>query len=384
MPAPQPAIDRALEADGHGLLGYYRLSIDAAAETLDVAQVRQVDMHMNVKPFVAPPACADCLKVTPTGPYAGNIFPLDITLKNPQQLTGYDVRGILISDDPGASLANPDNYTNLFDNGGAVAINPFKAYAKAVADRSFGPGSSFTEHYDLYLTSKGKVSVVDFAIDASWPSRAKEPYYINGPIISGEIDDQGNNTVPISVDVLASGNNVNGVWFNASSMGIAGELALQPVSGNTWKIDFKNTAKATVGTYLVSIRATSASSTNSLWSYFNLPIVPGTAAISLANDVQPIFNTYCTSCHGPGDEFPDLSAGHTWGSLVNKASYQSSVKLVTPGDPSMSYNQAKIRGTHLSAPFNGGGKRMPWFTPFVSDSEVALIDQWIKEGAKNN
>jgi hypothetical protein len=145
-----PAIDRSSEADGHVLLGYYRLYVDAGAGSVEVIPSRTVEGHFNVKPYVLPPNCNDCVKTKVTGPFQNNILPVDVTLKNPTQIKGHDVRGILLSDDPDAYLANPDNYTDLFDDGGDVNINPFKAFADTVIDRSFSPGESYTKSYNLY------------------------------------------------------------------------------------------------------------------------------------------------------------------------------------------------------------------------------------------
>ena len=375
--------EKITEADNHDVWGYYTLIVDPAVPSVEIAESRLAAGHLNVKPFVSPPACTDCLTVTPTGPFAGNILPLEITLKNPKPITGFDVRGIIISNDIGVGLANADDYTMLFDDGGAVILNPYKAYAKINPDRSFGPGEIYIEHYDLWLASFGKIAVIDYAIDASWPSRAKEPYQVDAPVIGGDIDSTGQNMVPITIDIYASGNDVTEVWFNCSSMGFAGELPLTFVSGNTWSINFKNTPMAVEGQYTCIVRASTASSANYLYDYFTITVVPGTPMVSLANDVQPIFDAKCVDCHDAGEP-PDLRPGYTWGELVNQDSYQSSVKLITPGDPYLSYNQAKIRGTHKSAPYSGFGKAMPWEPPFVTDAELLLIDTWIEQGALNN
>ena len=217
---------------------------------------------------------------------------------------------------PGASLANPDNYTDLFDNGGPITINPFKAYAKLVLDRKFSPFESYVEPYLLYLEKIGKVNVLDFAVDASWPGRAKEPYQIDAPIVGGEIDDDGANIVPITVDVFHANNDVSEVWFDFSSMGFENELALTFVSGNTWQLSFQNTEQASAGVYLCIVRAKSSSSNRNLYGYFNLTVTPGAAGVSLATDVQPIFDSYCISCHGDGGsaglDLRPAQAGEIW------------------------------------------------------------------------
>ena len=179
----QPAFDRTSDWDDHALWGYYRFYLDPAGPTVEVEPLRQVAKHWNVKSFVLPPNCPDCVKVKPTGPYKNNILPITVTLKNPQQIAGYDVRGILISNDEGAYLANPDNYTDLFDDGGPITINPFKAYATIVPNRKFGPGESHEAAFTIYLEKFNKVAIIDYAIDANWPGRAKEPYLISYPFL---------------------------------------------------------------------------------------------------------------------------------------------------------------------------------------------------------
>ena len=119
-PDGEPSIQSQIDSGKHILWSYYRFHIDPQIPVIDIVPLRQVENHINVKPFVSPPVCGDCVAVIPTGPYSGNILPLDITLSNPQPVKGYDVRGILISNDFGVGLANPDNFTDLFDDGGAL------------------------------------------------------------------------------------------------------------------------------------------------------------------------------------------------------------------------------------------------------------------------
>ena len=384
--APETPICSTTSTEGHVLWGLYQLYIDPAGPTVDVVPLRQASKHFNVKPYVTPPACNDCILIQPTGPYQYNILPLDITLKNPTAIKGYDVRGILISDDPDVTLKNPDEYTSLFDNGGAVTINPFIAYAKVMPTRSFGPGLSYTEHYNIYLSKFGKVSTVSYAIDASWPGRAKEPYQINQPSVNGIIDHMGKYTADITVDVFAAGNDVDEVQFDCSSMGFTSELPLTYQSGNTWIIHFQNTAHAYWGEYKCMVRASTASSTDSLYDYFSLTVVP--TPTSLHDDLQPIFNTYCILCHKqPGPPVGlDLTEGNTYSNIVNVASVQSVIIRVTPFDAFFnSYLFAKVEGVYPFDPFYGSGDRMPKNgPPYLNTDEVSILINWINEGALDN
>ncbi len=385
----QPALDRANDLDGHVLWGYYRLYIDPSGPTVDIVPVRNVEKHFNVKAFVNPPKCNDCIKIKPTGPFIDNILPLDITLKNPEQIKGYDVRGILLSDDTGADLDNPDSYTGLFDNGGPININPFKAYAKSEDDRGFGPGESFMEHYDLFLSKFKKVAVIDYAVDASWPTRAKEPYRFSTPDTPLNLDSNGDWTVQIYVGVFAAGEDVDEVWLDCSSLGFSQDLEFEFGGGVMWQIlDFQNTHLASAGEYRCLAKASTASSNKYLYNYVDITVVEDTPIPSLQNDVQPIFDNYCTKCH-QGSTPPvglDLTEGNAFSNTVGVNSFQSSAKRIVPGDPNISYLMGKIGGTHMSnPPFGGSGDRMPQDGPPWMDAlDFKMIADWIFEGALDN
>jgi len=81
----------------------------------------------------------------------------------------------------------------------------------------------------------------------------------------------------------------------------------------------------------------------------------------LSEDIQPIFNANCISCHG-GTTAPDLRQGKSYNSLT-KGGY---VNL--PGETSRLY--VKITSSsHL---------------PRTTDTEKQKILYWINQGAKNN
>lgn len=95
--------------------------------------------------------------------------------------------------------------------------------------------------------------------------------------------------------------------------------------------------------------------------------------VSYINDVQPIFNASCTSCHG-------ISGG------VNLNSYQSLIasdgnfygtNLVVPGDAAASGLVDKIEANP------DFGTRMPQGGT-LSGNQIETIKAWINEGALNN
>src|SRR2546428_712442 len=117
-------------------------------------------------------------------------------------------------------------------------------------------------------------------------------------------------------------------------------------------------------------------------------IVPAANARALSGDVQPIFSPNCASCHdGVGTSLPgvqDLTAGHSFASIVNHAAIQSALKRVLPSVPDSSYLVHKIQGTNLLPPARGSGARMPLNGNPLSRGQINTIRNWILQGAKNN
>jgi hypothetical protein len=382
---PAAPADRMVENESRQLWGYYRIAIDLEGPTVDVVPLRQAMKHFNVKAYVNPPKCNDCLTVTPTGPYTDNVIPVDIKLKNPEVISGYDVRGTLLSDDEGAGLINPDNHTKIFDNGGPININPFKAFAKAENKREFKPDASHTEHYEIYITSFGKIAVIDYAVDASWPGRAKEPYQIDDPVVEGEMDNFGQVQITINVDVHAAGNDVDEVLLDVSSLGYPIEKVFDAVSGTTFQLKLQNANKMPPGDYVCLLRASTESNPRYLYHYFTLNVID--ASLSLANDVQPLFNSYCIGCHtSPVPPLDlDLTSGNAYSNMVEVVASQTSSELIAPGEPAVSYLLGKIRNMHTGFPFLGSGDQMPKNgPPYLTTEEESVVEDWIIQGALDN
>ncbi len=120
----------------------------------------------------------------------------------------------------------------------------------------------------------------------------------------------------------------------------------------------------------------------------NAPGQSSGATVSFANDIQPIFNALCTSCHSLG--FPTntivgiqmvLTAGDAFGSLVNQKSVlDASLTLVIPGDSANSLLFQKVASdtppVGATMPLVGGRR--------LNSTELALVQDWIDQGAMNN
>ncbi len=110
---------------------------------------------------------------------------------------------------------------------------------------------------------------------------------------------------------------------------------------------------------------------------------PTPGPVGFASDVQPIFTSRCTSCHGSVSPSGSLSlvAGSARANLVDVNSTEcTSTKRVAPSNADASYLVHKIEGTGPCYV----GSRMPLGGPFLSASDVAKIRSWIDQGALDN
>lgn len=111
---------------------------------------------------------------------------------------------------------------------------------------------------------------------------------------------------------------------------------------------------------------------------------PPTANLSLATDVQPIFNARCIGCHGATSPSGGLSltAAQSYAELVNQPSgSRVGVILVIPGDSVNSYLYQAVNRVPASSsawmPPNCGSAQNPCLTADV----VEIIGAWIQQGA---
>ena len=150
-----------------------------------------------------------------------------------------------------------------------------------------------------------------------------------------------------------------------------------------------NVAKATVSliSSILTISGIDTGSTNTIVADSNIPIadsleiiisILGTLPlVSFSNQIQPIFNSQCTGCHG-GNGGLTITAGASYNNLVNVNAQSScpSLKRVLPNDAANSVLYKKVSGTTCGSQMPQGGS--------LSTSDIALIRDWINQGASNN
>lgn len=104
---------------------------------------------------------------------------------------------------------------------------------------------------------------------------------------------------------------------------------------------------------------------------------PGPAPVSFKADIQPLIGKYCQECHLPGGDGAKAS-----GFVVEN--YETVMK-------GTKYGPVIVAGDPLSSSFYRlvAGKvdpsiQMPHGKEPLSQEEIATVERWIEQGAKNN
>lgn len=119
----------------------------------------------------------------------------------------------------------------------------------------------------------------------------------------------------------------------------------------------------------------------------NTPAPPSGEETSFSQDVQPIFSARCTSCHRPGSPTNTivgipmvLTAGAAYDAIVERPSSQRpDLTLVVPGDAQSSLLWLKVSSNNPPV-----GSTMPLIGPRLTSAELAVVRDWIDQGALDN
>jgi mono/diheme cytochrome c family protein len=102
------------------------------------------------------------------------------------------------------------------------------------------------------------------------------------------------------------------------------------------------------------------------------PHKPAAVAVDFSRDIRPIFNQYCVSCHGGVRQKSDVSFIYRDEALGKGSSGRATI---VPGRPEASELIARITS-------NDPEVRMPYHAPPLPPQQIALLKQWIKDGAQ--
>jgi uncharacterized membrane protein len=101
--------------------------------------------------------------------------------------------------------------------------------------------------------------------------------------------------------------------------------------------------------------------------------------VSYRDDIQPILNDRCVTCHGP-EKAATKVVLTSYEKLMGSQASKSKKSIVVAGNPSESwlYLRSGTEQPHFRMPPDSST-----VTP-LSAKEVELIGKWILQGAKNN
>ncbi|MCU7937194.1 MAG: hypothetical protein KZQ99_20360 [Candidatus Thiodiazotropha sp. (ex Dulcina madagascariensis)] len=103
----------------------------------------------------------------------------------------------------------------------------------------------------------------------------------------------------------------------------------------------------------------------------------GPAPVSFKSDIKPLIDKYCTECHLQGGAGTEAS-GFLTDSYDNLMKGTKFGPVVVAGDPLSSSFYRLVAGKVDPS------IRMPHGKEALSDVEIAKIEHWITQGAKNN
>jgi hypothetical protein len=108
-----------------------------------------------------------------------------------------------------------------------------------------------------------------------------------------------------------------------------------------------------------------------------------TASPTFKDNIQPIFDANCVSCHqaGAAPQGLILESGKSYAAIVGRQSTESHLMLVVPGAPNSSYVLAKVTGSQVAS--GGKGERMPLGSALPAE-DIETIRAWITAGAKDD
>jgi hypothetical protein len=149
------------------LFGLWRW--DLAEGISEPAGGRTVADHLNIADALLMPDYAGALDVKfdifgPASPFTPPALKITATLNNIFDVTGWNVRGIVIDDSSTINLLDPDGYTAQWDIGPKSPMNPYLNFC--LNDSSFPDNWTIEREYSIESPSCKLPSEIWFAVDA--------------------------------------------------------------------------------------------------------------------------------------------------------------------------------------------------------------------------
>jgi len=241
------------ESANHSLWGDYLLTLkdvlDENGNVIDIAAEiipnKTSQVHVDVTGFVKPPKCGDCVKVlpgsyTPGDPWSQII--LTISLTNPTNILGHDVRGIIyppndeVTDTPMVRLESLDHevrhdgLTTLYNQGMPETLNPYMAFNIETPLRPFEGHATHMAGYTFLKNNSYQIVTMPYKIDASWPGNAGEAVSCYVAPIEGPIYPNGSNAWIFALVTDWQNESVSTVSLDLTNLGVAAPVQMDKIS----------------------------------------------------------------------------------------------------------------------------------------------------------
>ena len=307
---------------GHKLLGIYEFQIDSEAFSVEVLPKRTTLAHYNVTPFLIDPYMCPQLNCLQVGIISidpvTNIHTVNVILRNPMNLTGHDIRGIVfLHPYHEHELVNFDAYTTVFGSG---QFNPFIAFAKDEDNREFVPQAVHSAEYELWIPEQPQPYAINYAVDASWPENCMEPYDITEQEqVGGLFDEYGSEClIRCTVEDWQDPLDMDSVVVDAEL--ITGPAILMTYNSlfHKWECVITNKMTPPPGEYLLPVTAKAADCAEQTKDFITITVQEAgtgdntvTGTVEAYMDGGPMPGIFCFTTDGENvySDFSDID-GH--------------------------------------------------------------------------
>ncbi len=258
------------------ILGAWDVMIDVEAGTAEALPIRTAEAHFDVTVMIKPPKCYDCFQARNLSFDSDTkVLTVDIGFKNPSNITGYDIRGI-VTEFGYMEFVNPDGYTDLLCTVPGE-LNPFLAYDTGHGQREFGGLQVHFETMQIYNPMFPEFAPFTYLVEASWPDNCKEPYEVLYCGISNDLFSDGSNSPTLQIAARDWQDNVESVTADLAPVG-GGIVSFSPNGAllDVWEADVSCAPGTPVGDYEVMVTAITAppfDQTAAMHNYITLRVV---------------------------------------------------------------------------------------------------------------
>ncbi len=267
--------DTSDDQESRIVLAYYRLVINEEGEC-SINPVRQAEAHIDVTSYIFPPSCSDCF----TGELVslnGNDWTFNFTLKNPTNITGYDVRAILLDTGQISLITQPDSYTTAFaEESDTTPRNPYYIFDSLQGQNEWGPLTTGSREVSLTRPEGAGFYEIDIVIDASWPENQDEPVQVTQTALTNAlIHNDGSDSTDLTCRVDDWQDNVDWVIADLSELGGSSASRLSNLGNGQYSRTGITCASAIeAGTKTIWITASSGS--GEVHNYITVEVKQGT------------------------------------------------------------------------------------------------------------